>query len=253
MKKNVRMLLVVFIVGCVNHLLISLTPCNRDEVVLNTDNSSLYEKVVVGNDEFEVGYAARPDMFAGQKAIVLTCMDPRLNDITAIMGLALEDVYVIRNAGGLATEDMMRSLIISYKLLGAEQIFVVQHTDCGMQKFTNAVMNDLLAESLVTATLVKNCNVTLNPLQSNNVCQWANTSSCCGANFCNGCGCVMNWLAITNGLPRSVLETVRTIRNNSLIPSDIPIYGFIFDVTTGDLIPVPRADEAGRAKPLYCR
>ncbi|WP_460990044.1 carbonic anhydrase, partial [Staphylococcus aureus] len=99
-----------------------------------------------------------------------------------------DSVYVIRNAGGHVTQDAIRSLVISYKLLGAEQIFVIQHTDCGMQKFTDAVMNDLLTESLVTATLVKDCNVTLYPVQSNNTCQWVNTSSCCGANVCNSCG-----------------------------------------------------------------
>jgi carbonic anhydrase len=190
-------------------------------------------------------------MFAAKKTVILTCMDPRLNDIIAIMGLAPQDAYVLRNAGARVTEDMLRSLILSYKLLGAEQIFVIQHTDCAMQKFTNAVMNDLLTGSLVTATLIKNCNVTLNPLQSNNVCQWVNTSDCCGANLCS-CDCVINWLPITNGLAKSVLEDVRTIRNNPLIPSDIPIYGFIFDVMTGGLIPVPKADEAGMAKPLVC-
>jgi carbonic anhydrase len=235
-----------------NYIEAALAPCNSDEQVININNSVLYADVVAGNDVFETTYVARPDMFAAKKAIVLTCMDPRLNDIVAIMGLAPQDVYVIRNAGARASDDALRSLILSYKLLGAEQIFVIQHTDCAMQKFTNAVMNDLLTGSLVTATLVKNCNVTLNPLQSNNVCQWVNTSSCCGANLCNGCGCVINWLPITNGLAKSVLEDVRTIRNNPLIPSDIPIYGFIFDVMTGALIPVPKADAVGRATPLFC-
>jgi carbonic anhydrase len=230
-----------------------LAPCNPNEEVINISNSALYAEVVLANDVFEMSYIARPDMFAKKKAVVLTCMDPRLNDLDAIMGLETGDVYVIRNAGGRASEDALRSLILSYKLLGAEQIFVIQHTDCAMQKFTNAVMNDLLTGSLVTATLIKNCNITLNPLQSNNVCQWVNTSSCCGASLCNGCGCIINWLTINNGLPKSVLEDVKTIRNHPLIPSDIPIYGFIFDVMTGDLIPVPKANLVGRATPLYCK
>jgi carbonic anhydrase len=51
----------------------------------------------------------------------------------------------------------------------------------------------------------------------------------------------------------SVLEDVKAIRNHPLIPSNIPIYGYIFDVLTGDLIPVPKAIKAGRAKPLYCK
>lgn len=254
MKKFLSILYVCVItaLACISHIEASLAPCNPNEQVININNSALYAEVVAGNDVFEMAYVARTDMFAAKKTVILTCMDPRLNDIIAIMGLQPQDAYVIRNAGGRITEDMLRSLILSYKLLGAEQIFVVQHTDCAMQKFTNAVMNDLLTGSLVTATLVKNCNVTLNPLQSNNVCKWVNTSSCCGANLCNNCGCVINWLPIINGLPKSVLEDVRSIRNNPLIPSDIPIYGFIFDVMTGGLIPVPKASEAGQATPLVC-
>ena len=228
-----------------------LAPCNPSEQVINADNSALYAAVIAANDVFETTYIAQTDMFAKKKAIVLTCMDPRLNDLEAIMGLDLTDIYVLRNAGGRATDDAIRSLVIAYKLLAAEQIFVIQHTDCGMQKFTDAVMNDLLKESLVTSTLVKNCNVTLYPLQSNNACRWVNTSSCCGVDLCSMCGCI-NWLTIDHGLANSVLEDVKTIRNNPLIPSNIPIYGFIFDVITGDLIPVPKATKAGRATPLSC-
>jgi len=216
------------------------------------DDNTLYNEVVQANKQYAAHYVAQPYPFAHKRAVLLTCMDARMltHDI---MGFNAGDMYVIRNAGGRASDDALRSLILSYKLLGAEQIFVIQHTDCAMQKFTNAVMNDLLTGSLVTATLIKNCNITLNPLQNNNVCQWVNTSSCCGASLCNGCGCIINWLTINNGLPKSVLEDVKTIRNHPLIPSDIPIYGFIFDVITGDLIPVPQANLVGRATPLYCK
>lgn len=253
MKKFLLALLAFGTMGYVDQMRASLAPCNPNEPVINVDNSVLYAEVIIGNDVFEMTYVPRPDMFAKKKAVVLTCMDPRLNDLEAIMGLQTGDLYIIRNAGGRASEDALRSLILGYKLLGAEQIFVIQHTDCAMQKFTNAVMNDLLTESLVTATLVKNCNVSLYPVQSSNVCQWANTSSCCGAKLCSGCGCIINWLPINNGLAKSVLEDVTTIRKHPLIPSDIPIYGFIFDVITGDLIPVPKADKVGVAIPLFCK
>jgi carbonic anhydrase len=165
--------------------------------------------------------------------------------------LGLGGTYVIRNAGGRVTEDMLRSLVIAQKMLTAKEIFVIQHTDCGMQKFTNEVMIDLLEGSIVMATLVKNCNTTLEPLQDNDTCKWQNTSKCCGKRACIDYECI-DWGIIYHGLFKSVLEDVKAIRNHPLIPSDVPIYGFILDVITGELIPVPKAMKAGRAKPLFC-
>jgi carbonic anhydrase len=68
-------------------------------------------------------------------------------------GLAEGDAHVIRNAGGRASDDAIRSLVISYKLLGTLEFFVVHHTDCGMQFFTNDVIRGLLESSLETAEL----------------------------------------------------------------------------------------------------
>jgi carbonic anhydrase len=67
---------------------------------------------------------------------ILTCMDARL-DPAKFAGLAEGDAHVIRNAGGRASDDAIRSLVISYKLLGTREFFVIHHTDCGMQFFTN--------------------------------------------------------------------------------------------------------------------
>src|ERR1700730_9475333 len=83
---------------------------------------------------------------------ILTCMDARL-DPAKYAGLAEGDAHVIRNAGGRASDDAIRSLVISYKLLGTREFFVIHHTDCGMEFFTNEVMRGLLANSLVTAQL----------------------------------------------------------------------------------------------------
>src|SRR5712671_5197025 len=83
---------------------------------------------------------------------ILTCMDARL-DPAKYAGLAEGDAHVIRNAGGRASDDAIRSLVISYKLLGTREWFVVHHTDCGMLLFTNDDMRNLLASSLKTATL----------------------------------------------------------------------------------------------------
>ena len=81
---------------------------------------------------------------------ILTCMDARL-DPAKFAGLAEGDAHVIRNAGGRASDDAIRSLVISHKLLGTREWFVIHHTDCGMEPFTDQVMGDLLADSLATA------------------------------------------------------------------------------------------------------
>jgi carbonic anhydrase len=80
---------------------------------------------------------------------ILTCMDARL-DPAKYAGLAEGDAHVIRNAGGRASDDAIRSLVISYKLLGTSEWFVIHHTDCGMLLFTNDDMRRLLASSLKT-------------------------------------------------------------------------------------------------------
>ena len=79
-------------------------------------------------------------------------MDARL-DPAKYAGLAEGDAHVIRNAGGRASDDAIRSLVISYKLLGTAEWFVIHHTDCGMEFFTDEVMRGLLASSLETAEL----------------------------------------------------------------------------------------------------
>src|SRR5262249_49100085 len=70
-----------------------------------------------------------------------------------VRSLAEGDAHVIRNAGGRATDDAIRSLVISTKLLGTREWFVIHHTNCGMETFTDQVMGDLLAKSLDTAQL----------------------------------------------------------------------------------------------------
>jgi carbonic anhydrase len=76
--------------------------------------------------------------------LILTCMDARL-DPAKYAGLAEGDAHVVRNAGGRATDDAIRSLVISHKLLGTREWFVVQHTDCGMLYFDDTTMGDLQA------------------------------------------------------------------------------------------------------------
>src|SRR5208337_3214453 len=81
---------------------------------------------------------------------ILTCMDARI-DPAKLAGLAEGDAHVVRNAGGRASDDALRSLIISHKLLGTREWFVIHHTNCGMELFTDEIIRGLLAKSLSTA------------------------------------------------------------------------------------------------------
>ncbi|MGZ8217989.1 beta-class carbonic anhydrase [Methylomagnum sp.] len=158
---------------------------------------------------------------------ILTCMDARL-DPAKYAGLSEGDAHVTRNAGGRASDDAIRSLVISHKLLGTQEWFVIHHTNCGMELFTNDIMGDLLSSSLDTATIDEN--------------GWRDVGQGPGS----ADGKYINWLTIKNQ-EQSVTEDVLRIRNHTLVPKYIPIYGFIYDVKTGKLVEVPDAMAAGRA------
>jgi carbonic anhydrase len=158
---------------------------------------------------------------------ILTCMDARL-DPAKCAGLAEGDAHVIRNAGGRASDDAIRSLVISYKLLGTQEFFVIHHTNCGMEFFTNEVMRGLLASSLETAQLT--------PEGFRDVGKGPGSRA--GENI--------DWLTIKDP-KQALIDDVERIRNHPLVPKTIPINGFIYDVHSGELIEVEGAQEIGRA------
>jgi carbonic anhydrase len=162
-----------------------------------------------------------------RRLAILTCMDARM-DPARFAGLAEGDAHVIRNAGGRASDDAIRSLIISYKLLGTREWCVIHHTDCGMETITDQTMRQLLASSLKPATWTAK--------------GWVDTGAGPGSREAD----YINWLTISDR-SRSVLEDVERIRNHPLVPRDLPIYGFVFDVKTGRLVEVPEAMKAGKA------
>ncbi|MEI8209914.1 MAG: carbonic anhydrase [Methylococcales bacterium] len=159
---------------------------------------------------------------------ILTCMDARL-DPAKYAGLSEGDAHVIRNAGGRASDDAIRSLVISYKLLGTREWFVIHHTNCGMELFNDEIMRDLLASSLKTASIDEN--------------GW---HDCCEGHGSSEARYI-DWLTIKDQ-ESSVLEDVTRIKNHPLVPSDIPVYGYIYDCTSGRLIEVPAATEAGKSR-----
>ena len=158
---------------------------------------------------------------------ILTCMDARL-DPAKYAGLSEGDAHVIRNAGGRASDDAIRSLVISHKLLGTREWFVIHHTDCGMELFDDAIIGNLLDDNLETASFDGQT--------------WSNPKHGGGS----GAGHYIRWLTIKN-LAQSVVEDVKRIREHPLVPNHIPVYGYIYDVKTGRLIEVETATAAGRA------
>src|ERR1700761_9673213 len=103
--------------------------------------SKIRDEVITANQGYAASFGSKADLALppARGFAILTCMDARL-DPAKYAGLSEGDAHVIRNAGGRASDDAIRSLVISYKLLGTKEFFVIHHTDCGMQFFTNDVM-----------------------------------------------------------------------------------------------------------------
>ncbi len=98
---------------------------------------SVTDELVGNNDSYAVAFDKGSLAMPPRKHIaVVACMDARL-DVYAMLGLQLGDAHVIRNAGGVATDDVIRSLVISQRLLGTREVVLVHHTDCGMLTFTD--------------------------------------------------------------------------------------------------------------------
>ena len=114
--------------------------------------SKVFDEVTAANSAYakEFGEKAKLALPPARRFAILTCMDARL-DPARYAGLSEGDAHVIRNAGGRASDDAIRSLVISYKLLGTREWFVIHHTGCGMALFTDSIIRGLLASSLKTA------------------------------------------------------------------------------------------------------
>ena len=131
---------------------------------------------------------------------VLTCMDARLHP-ARFLGLELGDAHVIRNAGGRASDDAIRSLVISEQLLGTNTVVVIHHTDCGMLTFSNEDLRTKIKQELhVSADQI-------------------------------------DFLPFKD-LEQSVRDDVATIKSSPLIPDNVEVSGFIYDVRSGKLLPV---------------
>ena len=192
--------------------------------------STILEEVLSANAAYAASFGEKSELAIppARHFAILTCMDARL-DPAKYAGLSEGDAHVIRNAGGRASDDAIRSLVISYKLLGTAEWFVIHHTDCGMEFFTDELIGDLLANSLETAALT------------------ADGFKDVGSGPGSTEGRFVKWLAIADQLG-AVVDDVRRVRNHPLVPAGIPVYGYVYDVRTGRLVEVPEATEAGASR-----
>jgi carbonic anhydrase len=189
--------------------------------------SRILKEVLAANAAYakSFGDKAKLPIPPARRFAVLTCMDARI-DPARLAGLAEGDAHVIRNAGGRASDDAIRSLVISHKLLGTLEWFVIHHTDCGMGMFTDDTMRTLLAGSLETAARGPG--------------GWRNTGKGPGSNEAD----FIDWLTFKDPA-EAVLTDIRRIRSHPLVPAGIPIYGYIYDVRSGRLEEVRGAKAIG--------
>ena len=156
--------------------------------------SKIVKEVEAFNLDYANDFGSKKDLKSkpARRFAILTCMDARL-DPAKFAGLAEGDAHVIRNAGGRASDDAIRSLLISYKLLGTREWFVIHHTNCGMETVSDDEINEIF-----------------NIKASQNI----------------------QWLTFSDN-EKSVIEDVQTLRNHSLVPKDIVIHGYIYNCGTG--------------------
>ena len=171
--------------------------------------SKIVKQVEASNLNYVDSFGSKKDLKSkpARRFAILTCMDARL-DPAKFAGLVEGDAHVIRNAGGRASEDAIRSLLISYKLLDTKEWFVVHHTGCGMEAVTNEEINEIFG---------------------------IKTSS------------NINWLTF-NDNKKSLVEDVLTLKNHPLVPKSIPIYGYIYNCSSGILEEVEEATLVGQSK-----
>jgi carbonic anhydrase len=159
---------------------------------------SVIDEVVRANQEYARYHRlAHVSPRPRRKLAVLTCMDTRLSRAT--LGLAEGDAHILRNAGGIVTEDALRSLLVSHHLLGTEEFMIINHTDCGLMGATE----DEIRQRIVSRT---------------------GSDAASPASF----------HAFTD-LHENVRRQMEQVRSHPWVPKEVAVRGFVYDVTTGEL------------------
>ena len=158
---------------------------------------SIIDQALISNKEFSKKYNPKWGARPTPKIAVVTCMDPRLSDLPGILGLSHADLDVIRTGGPAVTEDVLGELIFSTHILKTTEILLLNHTDCGFTKFTDAALNKELSESTEDSSPEP-----------------------------------MRFFSYEDP-EENTLEQIQMVKAHPWISKDIPVRGFIFDVNTG--------------------
>ncbi len=176
----------------------------------------VYEETLKANQDYAAAFGlGHLPMPPARKLAVVACMDARLT-VEQFLGLKTGEAHIIRNAGGLATDDALRSLIISTRLLGTRAIFVIEHTDCGMLTF----QDEQLRQQLKSETGHDASHLQFHPF--------------------------------TN-LEENLRGQLQRIRENPFLPREIELHGFIYDVRSGRLREVREGGAEARSATLSSR
>ena len=154
------------------------------------------DELLANNQRYADGFTGPLPMPPAKGVAIVACMDARLN-LYALLGLEEGQAHVIRNAGGVITDDGIRSLAISQRLLGTREIILIHHTDCGMLTFTD----DAFKASIQAETGIK-----------------------------------PSWSAEAfDDLDTDVRQSIARIKASPFVPHQDSVRGFVFDVATGKL------------------
>ena len=168
---------------------------------------SIIDKALEGNRNYAKGYDPKLGRRPTPKIVVVTCMDPRLSDLSGILGLPQADIDVIRTGGPAVTEDVLAELIVSNRVLGTTEILLLNHTGCGFTTFTDGDMNAKLTASTGDASPAP-----------------------------------MRFFSYKDP-EENTREQIKKVRSHPWIAKDVPVRGFIFRRGTGKLSEVKALEE----------
>ncbi len=160
---------------------------------------SVIDQTVTANNTIADDYNAGPVQPPAPRLAIVTCMDSRLTNILPMLGLTEADADLIRNGGSVIDDDSIRSLIVSTRLLGSQEIMIINHTDCGMQTFTDAGLTDQLRKETGQVPITPARFYSFSDLEEN------------------------------------TREQIQRTRSHPWISPDVPVRGFIYDLSTGRL------------------
>jgi carbonic anhydrase len=174
---------------------------------------SIIDKAIDANRTYARNYDPTMGKRPRPKIAVVNCMDPRLSDLPAILGLPHADIDVIRTGGPAVTDDVLGELVVSTRVLGTTEILLLNHTGCGFTTFTDAELNATLSASTG-----------------------------------NGSPAPMRFYSYIDP-EQNTQEQIKKVRSHPWIAPDVPVRGFVFDVETGrlrEVKPVGRPSPDGR-------